>query len=72
MSYTGFWRVSRWLPGKCWVCAGWTRWAYLDMGFQHPDCAAYPSEDGDVRIVRGHREGGTFEGGSHLPDKETP
>jgi hypothetical protein len=56
VSWTPFWRVSRWKPGRCWVCGGWTRWAHLDIGYQHPDCDAYPSEEGDVRIVRGIRE----------------
>lgn len=46
-----FWRPDK--PGRCWVCGELTEWAYLDIGYQHLDCEAYPSPEGDVRIVRG-------------------
>jgi hypothetical protein len=51
--YAPFWRVSE--PGRCWVCHGRTNWGYLDIGYQHPDCDAYPSEEGDVVVIRGER-----------------
>lgn len=51
MTATPFWRPA--MPGPCWVCGDETEWAYLDIGWQHPDCDAYPTEDGDVRVVRG-------------------
>lgn len=47
-----------WKPadrGKCWVCGNPSKWAYLDLGYQHPDCDRYPSPDGDVLIVGGMR-----------------
>jgi hypothetical protein len=40
-------------PGPCWVCGEETEYAYLDIGYQHTNCDAYPAPEGDVRIVRG-------------------
>jgi len=48
-------------PGPCWVCGAPTNYAYLDLGWQHPDCDAYPAyagpglPDEHVRIIRGHK-----------------
>ena len=41
--------------GRCWVCHGWTRWAFLDVGYQHMNCDAYPVEGGHEFIIRGKR-----------------
>jgi len=51
-----FWRhhPPRW--ERCWVCGGPTCWVYLDIGFQHPECDQYPTEEGDVAIVLGRRD----------------
>lgn len=48
-----FWRHVPPKPFKCWVCQGPTSWIYLDIGYQHPDCEMYPSEDGDVVVIGG-------------------
>ena len=47
---TGFWRPGDRHP--CWVCGKPTKWAWLDLGYQHPDCEMYPIESGDVKIVK--------------------
>ena len=57
--HSGFWRVAA--KGACWVCGARTKWAWADLGYQHPDCDAYPTESGDVTIVRGVRVGGSDE-----------
>ena len=51
----GFWQPKK--PGYCWVCGMPTTWAWLDQAYQHPDCDAYPSPEGDVVIIRGKRWG---------------
>lgn len=49
-----FWRHDPPARGTCWVCGEDTSWIYLDQAFQHPDCDAYPTEDGgDVVIIGG-------------------
>lgn len=57
MSYEGivtdWWRMDDDRMDGCWVCGEPTEWIYLDMGFQHPDCDAYPSDRGHEKIVRG-------------------
>jgi hypothetical protein len=45
-----------WMPGgqkPCWVCGDLTSWAYLDLGYQHLDCDAYPDIEGEFKVVRG-------------------
>ena len=48
-----FWKPET--PGLCWVCGKASEYAYLDMAYQHKDCASYPSLEGDVRIIAGVR-----------------
>lgn len=50
------WRHEPPIPGTCWVCGEETKWICLDIAYQHEDCDAYPSEEGDVRIVRGVKQ----------------
>lgn len=48
-------------PKPCWVCGAPSNYAYLDIGWQHPDCDAWPEFGGpglpdvEARIIRGHR-----------------
>lgn len=52
-----FWHYvpSRIYP--CWVCGEPTEWIYLDIGYQHPDCEEYPTEDeGMVKIIHGVKQ----------------
>lgn len=48
-----FWCHEPPRSGVCWVCGRATCWIYLDLGYQHVDCDAYPTEDGDVVVVEG-------------------
>ena len=41
----------RWNP--CYVCGHPTCWVELDIGFKHPECGMYPTEEGRVRIILG-------------------
>lgn len=36
-----FWRGQR-EDAPCWCCGHPTEWIYLDLGYQHPECDAYP------------------------------
>lgn len=51
----GLWRLGWLRSGRCWVCGKRTIWAYLDIGYQHPDCDSYPEGDKAVTIIRGRR-----------------
>lgn len=48
-----FWRHDPPLWKPCFVCGGPTCWVEMDLGFKHPECDMYPSEEGHVRIVLG-------------------
>ena len=53
-------------------------WIYLDIGYQHIDCDAYPSEEGAVIIIGGQSRKGTSDEGVYysepfkLEPTETP
>lgn len=47
------WRHEPPLWEPCYVCGHPTCWVELDIGFKHPECDMYPSEEGDVRIELG-------------------
>lgn len=49
----GLWRHEPAVWKPCYVCGHPTCWVQLDIGFKHPECDMYPSEEGFVRIVLG-------------------
>lgn len=51
-----FWRHNPPKLGACWVCGDQTPWVYLDIAYQHIDCDMYPTENGDVTIIKGVRQ----------------
>lgn len=51
-----FWRHDPPKYGICAACGDKTMWIELDMSYMHPSCDLFPSEEGDVRVIRGKVE----------------